>query len=280
MFAAHFTEIVHAVRDIPDERFLYQAIQLAAAQALGRIYDFKKGIPVIVEGGIHFGTNIEQTRRLVQLFPAAKLIHAVRDPVIAFASAMNYQLRSGHATVYNLCYQLYSLFQAVPAYEQWIERTYVVRLEDLHTRSLETLQLICGCLDIGWSDTLLISTFGGKKWWNTLTSEVLSGFTTRTISKTYDELLTQFDKLRFRIMLRSKYDSWGYPINDETETLEKPIEDLLELPFAFEKEYARDELTLKAKNKIIRKLLRKQMSIQIPYERKVHVLSPEMLVSI
>lgn len=233
-FKTAFLEITESA-DLMDKAFFYQAVQLAASCAMGRTYDFTSELPVIIEGGIHFGTSVAETEQFIELFPFAKLFHMIRNPVIAFASALNYQLHAGKASVYNLCFQLQALFHGVPVSARWTDRTYLVKLEDLHVKPEATLELICKHLGIDWDESLLHSTFGGMKWWNSLTSEVVSGFNTRTISKSYDELLSSFDKFRLESMLRIKYRAWGYPGHDYYNY--DNLMELLAFPFKFEKQY-------------------------------------------
>jgi hypothetical protein len=237
-FKHYFAQIM-SNGDKPDMKLFYQAVQLSAAYALGRTYDFTEGIPVIVEGGIHFGTRVEETERLVKLFPQTVLLHVVRNPVIAFASALKFQLASGQANLYNLSFQIVSLFQSVPASAEWTSRTAVMKLEDLHTEPRATLDLLCGTLGIEWNDSLLQSTFGGKKWWNTLTSALVSGFNTKTISNSYDELLSSFDKFRLESMLRVKYKAWGYESHDYDN--DDQLNEMLKLPFKFEQLWSDQE---------------------------------------
>ncbi|WP_338552324.1 AMP-binding protein [Paenibacillus sp. KS-LC4] len=233
-FKTEFLEITETA-DLMDKTFFYQAVQLAASYALGRAYDFTSELPVIIEGGIHFGTSVAETEQLIELFPFAKLFHMIRNPVIAFASALNYQLHAGKASVYNLCFQLQGLFHGIPVAARWTDRTYLVKLEDLHVMPEATLELICKHLGIEWNESLLHSTFGGMKWWNSLSSEVVSGFNTRTISKSYDELLSSFDKFRLESMLRIKYQAWGYSGHDYYNY--ENLRELMAFPFKFEKQY-------------------------------------------
>ena len=276
-FKHYFTQIV-SDGDKPDMKLFYQAVQLSAAYSLGRTFDFAEGIPVIVEGGIHFGTRVEETERLVKLFPHAVLLHVVRNPVIAFASALKFQLAAGQANLYNLSFQIVSLFQSVPAEDEWTSRTAVMKLEDLHTRSRETLELLCGTLGIRWSDVLLQSTFGGKKWWNTLTSAQVSGFNTKTISNSYDELLSSFDKFRLESMLRVKYRAWGYESHEYDN--EEQLFEMLKLPFKFERLWSEQE-TERASNRamiqrLFAKLLREERArgTDDRAEYRVKLLSP------
>ncbi|GFN30748.1 AMP-binding protein [Paenibacillus xylaniclasticus] len=253
-FKQYFSQIV-AAGDKPDMKLFYQAVQLSAAYSLGRTYDWLEGIPTIVEGGIHFGTRVEETKRLIELFPKTLLLHVVRNPVIAFASALKFQLASGQANLYNLSFQLVSLFQPVPAEVEWTSRTAVMKLEDLHTKPQATLELLCAMLGIRWHDSLLHSTFGGKKWWNTLTSALVSGFNTKTISNSYDELLSSFDKFRLESMLRVKYQVWGYDSHDYDN--DEQLMEMLKLPFKFESLWSNDEKERASNRAMIHRLLTK-----------------------
>jgi hypothetical protein len=239
--------------EAPDAKLFYQAVQLAAAYGLGRTYDFRKGIPTIVEGGIHFGLYIQETERLLALFPDLRLLYMVRRPDIAFASALKFQLKSGQANIYNLCFQLKLVLQHTPAMPHWIDRTLAIRLEDLHRGPHTILKSLCDALDLDWSDTLLGSTFGGVKWWNTTTSAAVSGFNTITTSNEYGELLSDEDKKRLERFLWRKYKAWGYA--DASPAEGEDLQELLSVPFKFEAQYGGNPSELGTNRMMIRRIL-------------------------
>lgn len=276
-FRQEFINIVNDLKSL-DARFFYQAVQLAASYALGREYDFTKGIPVIIEGGIHFSTYTNLTQQLLKVFPYTKFIHMIRNPVASVASTVRSLAKSGIGDINLLCSNLVILLHRVPGSADWVDRTYLVKLEDLHTKSRETLQLVCDYLGIRWNDSLLKSTFGGIKWWNTVTSEVVSGFNTITLSKTHEDVLTSFDKFRLECMLRVKYKAWGYASFSffDFEILKK----LLEYPFKFEELYSRSEDEYNLNRRIIYrnflKYLKEENNLGDTdrYEYNVKLLSP------
>ncbi len=276
-FKQEFINIIKGY-DSLDARFFYQAVQLAASYALGRNYDFTKGIPVIIEGGIHFSTYANLTQQLLNVFPYTKFIHMIRKPTESVASTVRSLAKSGLGDINLLCSNLVILLHRVPVSVDWVSRTYLIKLEDLHTKSRETLQLVCDHLDISWNDHLFESTFGGIKWWNTITSEVVSGFNTITISKTHDDVLSSFDKFRLECLLRVKYKAWGYESFNffDFETLKK----LFEYPFKFEKLYAKSEDEYNLNRRIIcrnfLKYLKEENSLGDidRYEYNVKLLSP------
>ena len=259
-FSEKYQSIMSAQRDV-DCRFFYQSIQLSAAYGIGYEYDFASGIPVIVEGGIHFAKAEEATQKFMQVFPDTKLLYMVRQPNQAFASALMYLIKSHQATIDNLSANIMAIFAPVPMRMEWADRTRIIKLEELHTRSRDVLEALCDYLGIEWSDTLLSSTFGGKKWWNTATSAVLSGFNTKTISNSYDELLSSFDKFRLDMLLRTKYNRWNY------ETFEYYNVDLLKQlckePFRFEKFFISNKSDAMILRKIMTKLIEKQINYLI-----------------
>lgn len=275
-FKTEFIEIMDGCESA-DAGFFYQAVQLSASYALGRSYDFLTGIPVIVEGGIHFSTHTDLTQQLLNIFPYTRLFHMVRNPISSLASTVKSLAVSGIGNINLLCSNLVILLHKVPATIDWADRTYLVRLEDLHTKSRETLQLVCSHLGIRWSDTLLESTFGGIKWWNTTTSDVISGFNTQIISKKHDDILSSFDRFRFESMLRTKFKSWGYDSFDffDYDILKK----LLEYPFKFEGLFSKSKDEFDINRKIIcRTLLKYLKEEQNPEDERiryeVHLLSP------
>lgn len=242
---------------IVDKKFFYQAVQLAAAYGIGYEYDFTTGIPVIVEGGIHFSKSDKATEELLEVFPYTRLLHMVRKPVIAFASSLKFLIKSNQATADNLTANVMAMFADIPMKEEWADRTRIIKLEELHLKSKEILQAFCNFMDIKWSETLLQSTFGGIKWWNTSTSVTLSGFNTKTISNTYDELLSSFDRFRLELLLQSKYEAWNY------ETFEigcyEEVNALYKEPFKFEQFFIHNVTDSNMIKKIMNKLFYKQL---------------------
>ncbi len=255
-FKHKFESIVNSSESM-DKKLFYQAVQLAASYGIGYEYNFQTGIPIIVEGGIHFSKSDEATTELLKVFPYTRLLHMVRKPVIAFASALKYLIKSNQATIDNLSANIIAIFADIPMKAEWADRTRIIKLEELHLKSNEILQAFCDFMDIEWSETLLQSTFGGIKWWNTSTSAVLSGFNTKTISNTYDELLSSFDRFRLELLLRSKYRAWNYD-TFECSSIEG-ISVLYKEPFKFEQFFehsAKDRIMIR---KITSKLLNKQL---------------------
>lgn len=267
-FIDKFTNIMCLANEV-DKKFFYQTVQIASAYGIGYEYNFKTGIPIIVEGGIHFSKSDESTMELIKIFPYTKLLHMVRKPVIAFASALKFLIKSNQASIDNLTANLIAIFADIPLRAEWAERTRIIKLEELHIISKDILQAFCGFMDIIWNDSLLESTFGGIKWWNTLTSTVISGFNTKTISNTYDELLSSFDKFRLEILLRSKYKAWGYETFD-CNNLDK-ISILFEEPFKFEDSFVQDDKEKLIARRIVNKIFSKQFRYEniTPEEEKL-----------
>lgn len=255
-FQEKFTSIVNASESM-NQKLFYQAVQLAAAYGIGYEYDFRTGIPIIAEGGIHFSMSVEATEKFLQVFPYTILLHMVRQPVQAFASSLKYLIKSKQATIDNLTANLIAIFADIPMKEEWIDRTRIVKLEELHLKPKEVLQAFCDFMDIEWSETLLQSTFGGIKWWNTATSQVLSGFNTKTISNSYDELLTSLDKFRIELLLRPKYKAWGYEIFEYSGY--HGINIIYREPYKFEQFFGYDPIDKMMIRRITDKIIDKQL---------------------
>lgn len=95
----------------------------------------------------------------------------------------------------------------------WEECTKAVRLEDLKHSPNKTLEKIIKWIDVPWDDSLLQSTFLGKKWYFSQSEIHMKPFNTETISsKRYTHLFSPFDRYRIAICFRKLYDAWGYEV--------------------------------------------------------------------
>lgn len=278
-FKNELIEIIDGAVEPIDHKFFYQAIQLAASYALGRTYNFQEGIPVIIDGGIHHGLPASQTEALLKCFPTAKLIHMIRNPVITLGSFIKFRLKIDEPNINDVLFQLSQLLYSIPITDSMIDRTVLVKLEDIHIDSQKTLQLVCECLNIAWNDSLTCSTFGGKKWWNILTSEVVSGFNRQIISKTHDDIFSSFDKYRLESLFRVKYNAWGYDTHQFYHF--EMLNELFKHPFKFESLFAEDEKEYQINRKLLTKYLTRALSreeelgVEDRNEYKVRLLSPK-----
>ena len=126
-------------------------------------------------------------------------------------------------------------------------------MEKLHQSSRDTLKKICKHLNIKFSQSLLKSTYHGKKWWgDCISQKYLNGLNPKFKNK-FDEDLFSIKELKFlEKKILPVLKKYKYPIRSE---INSEINILYFYPFGFEKKiWAK---TLK-KNKL-------KTSLSIPY---------------
>jgi hypothetical protein len=84
-------------------------------------------------------------------------------------------------------------------------------LEDLHLKPKEVLTNLCIWLDINWYDSLLDSTFDGKKYWNRKGSDNFSGFNPEFALKK-SNIISENDALVFKYIFNQCLISDKYSI--------------------------------------------------------------------
>ena len=112
-----------------------------------------------------------------------------------------------------------------------------VKLEDLHRNPRQTMEKVCGWLDLPWNDSLLKSTVNGLQWWNEKNCLQVSGPNEAILKQNYyGNLVPAFDRFRFGILFSSYLVAWNYPVMAwQTSFLAKfLILPLLLLPFKIE----------------------------------------------
>lgn len=256
IFIVELYRCINSINNITRKDF-FKAIQIAYFYASGRTYTSTND-PLIIYP-LHTSL-VSKTMHMWVLedFSDAKILYTVREPISNLGSSINYQIyfdlfkpNSPNFLFYSLGIltgplSLYGTFN--------MDNIKVVRLEDLHLESRNTLECLCRFLNIEWSDSLLESTFNGLKWWNFRDTSKVNGFNKNIISRNYDELFTNFDKFRIETLLKDIYESWGYGksyFNDDKKLLE-----LLEYPFKFEEKIQYSNLNEKNISMIdFRKLL-------------------------
>lgn len=221
-------------------RLFFQAIHLAYAYALGRSFDDIDKPPIIVFQA--HTPSPQYALNIVRDFPDTLFIHIVRNPVNTFGSHVKHYLQRGVNDPNTfLGFLLPHLFYGgMPLIAEYQDRSFAIKLEDVHTRPRETLGKLCEVIGIEWNDCLMQSTFDGLKWWNVKGSEQVSGFNKKIISKKHEDLFSLFDRFRLSVLLASKYRNWKYTPYEEWD--DYPLmRELLKYPFKFEKIWFSDE---------------------------------------
>lgn len=185
-----------------------------------------------------------------------KIFLTMRDPIVSLCSTINNWLKykdgiyltpgtleRNFDTHFNIFNNLHFLRKKIK----------VIKLEKLHQSSRDTLKKICKHLNIKFSQSLLKSTYHGKKWWgDCISQKYLNGLNPKFKNK-FDEDLFSIKELKFlEKKILPVLKKYKYPIRSE---INSEINILYFYPFGFEKKiWAK---TLK-KNKL-------KTSLSIPY---------------
>ena len=190
-------------------KYFFQALHAAYAFALGRRICWEKAVIVF---SLHEPQK-ESARALSEDFPAARFLHAVREPVRSLDSWFDMMLpRRGCDSPFVAVGMANMMVQAKAVIEDNAERSRAVRLEDLHTHSRETLARICAWTGLQWHDSLMHSTFNGIPYRERVAEGTVEGFQTRTISRKAYACLRPFDVIRLKFLYAHIFPAWNYPI--------------------------------------------------------------------
>ena len=146
-----------------DRKTFFQAIHIAFTITVGRSEQLDRTrLPIIIYA-LHQNA-FSSVNKLCSDFPKTKMIHMIREPLQAMGS---------HFKTDSYCCHIMRdfFFEAFP--KAGIERSRGLKLEDLHIQPKCVLKKLIQWVGIEWSNTLLESTFNGKKWWNMKVSEQL-----------------------------------------------------------------------------------------------------------
>jgi hypothetical protein len=201
-----------------DRKVFFQAIHTAYAVASGRSLQLDRSKPLRIVYQLHMNWP-DLVSKLVSDFPKAKMIHMIREPFQTMGS--HFMHTKGDCHIMNKFYEDAFFYGGK-------ERSKGVKLEDLHTKPRETLEKIIQWIGIDWSDSLLQSTFNGKKWWNLKDTEQVNGFNKVIISKDHGNLYFKFDRYRLKVLYSKRFKLWGYSVKQMSR-----LESLLLLPFLF-----------------------------------------------
>ena len=140
------------------------ALHKAYGQCISKIIKKKK----IIVLHIHLVELFENYLRLIKFDKKTKILLTFRDPMASLSSAIrNYsKYKKGKILTPRGLYDNFEIhfntFHSLKNFKNYIR---VVKLEDLHKRSKKTLKNICNYIKIQYSNTLMNSTYHGKKWW-------------------------------------------------------------------------------------------------------------------
>lgn len=207
----------------------FRAIHIAYYYSLGRTYESDTK-PIIVFQ-LHAPSKVNAM--FLKDFLDVTYIFMIRNPVQSLISHIKHYVETYGVKSDDILYLIKDIISGgVPVFEEDRERTYSIKLEDLHKNSKLVLKRVCKLLNIEWNDILMESTFDGLKWWNLKGAPQVNGFGDKIISKKHEDALNSFDRFRLEVVLKKKHNSWKYIWHGFDEF--NIIYNLLGYPFKFE----------------------------------------------
>ena len=235
-----------------NRKLFFQAVHLAYAVAIGQDIKTSSQAPWIV---FHLhAADPGRAHKIVEDFPSAVFFHTVREPVQSLGSRLKQVMSpfntDGGSTVEELVHRIQAHYMGGGAIlPQCYPNSYAIKLEDLKSNTQGTLLKVCQTLGIDWNDSLLDSTFGGLTWWNVSGAAQSGAFDKKSINKRHEDLFTEFDRLRLRILAQELNQAWNY----DHEIWESDVEyiEMLGHPFKFERTLFADDAGRNQRNQQI-----------------------------
>jgi Sulfotransferase family len=179
------------------------------------------------------GWDDARARRLVEDFPQARFVHAIRDPISSFDRLFSWyfdpdllpprqppkQERAAvalgtHRSRYISAVAPWSIIGYLIARDgpqSGMEtRTRAIRFEDLHCDTAQTMRSLCDWLGISYQATLLDSTFNGKPYVVTGEGNAWSGPRPEKAKRCFRNLAAR-DRALIFALLYENFAAWDYP---------------------------------------------------------------------
>ena len=171
---------------------------------------------------IHLFENFKNYLKVFNVFRDTKILITYRDPLVSMCSTVKHWTIYGEGR-YMTPRQLYTNYQfhfnIFNNLKRYKNKTRVVKLEKIHTRSKKTLKRLSKFIGIRYSNTLLCSTYFDKKWWgDSISKKYLNGLNSEFKNK-FDKKIFKSNELEFIenkiINILTKYN---YPIRTKVIT--------------------------------------------------------------
>jgi len=240
LFRSYMFEILADCDGPVPRKLFFKAIHVAYRGALGQPGRLHKNMRIVYP--LHTPIPSKYTEQFAEDFPDAKCVLMVRRPIDTTESMVRHLKRRGEICffLYGFLYQ--SLFGGASPAPQLDCKA--VRLEDLHSSPLETMQRLCAWLDLEMDDSLVQSTINGKEWWGDSDSLGVNGFNPSVVAyERHRGQVTAIDRFRMNVLLAKKNAKWGYEVAPADRSILRRlmILPLLFLPFVMEIDFLRAE---------------------------------------
>jgi hypothetical protein len=123
-------------------------------------------------------------------FPKLNIIHMVRNPFDSYNSMLR-SIKNDDGT-FDVSAYYFNLFGILSGYDELTQRVQalpqrfrVVKFEDLHLRTENTMRSLAGFLDIDYHPCLLQSTIDGKLWWGNNPQKPINGTSPKMVSEAW-----------------------------------------------------------------------------------------------
>lgn len=196
----------------PTRKHFFQVVHVAYAEALNRQIATRN--PWIVYQ-LHW-PDIARTKKVLADFSEARFVHMVREPDQTMPALYNgLALGVGFDSMTYGARCIGAILEgAGPVVPEIRGASRVIRLEDLHSNAEEIMRRLSAWLNISWSESLLESTFNGKRWWSIPSRKGdLSGFDKKRLEDSnalIKPVMSNLDKFVIKSLLFDRYVAWGY----------------------------------------------------------------------
>lgn len=148
-----------------------------------------------------------------------KILLTLRDPLVSLSSAINHFLnyKKGIAMSPRGLYEILRIhFNTFNDLHFLRKKIRVVKLEEKHNNSIITMKKICKFLKIKFVNSLLKSTYHGKKWWgDAVSKKYLNGLNKNFQNKFDEKLFTYKEVFYLESKLFPILKKYNYPLRSK-----------------------------------------------------------------
>jgi hypothetical protein len=214
--ATHYHAAIEAIYEISgnwsaefiqSRRAFFQLMHVAYSLALGR----RPARPHLIVYAQHDWDEIK-ARHLVEDFPMARFIHAVRDPIASFDRLFDYlSVQPGSLPATTPLRVTRWLVETDHPHRGMETRTRAIRFEDLHCKTAETLGRLVDWLGLPFRASLLDSTFNyGIRFFVERNGNIWSGPQPEQ-AKRHSQNISITDRVLIFAVLYDNFLVWNYP---------------------------------------------------------------------
>ena len=179
--------------------------------------DLKKKKLLIVH--VHLFEFLKNYIKIIGINSRLKVLLTLRDPLVSMCSTINNWLKFKkgiYLTPRSLFHNYDVHFNNFNNLHFLRDKIRVVKLENLHLKSLKTLQRICRYLKIKFCKTILHSTYHGKLWWgDSISKKYLKGLNKNFSNKLDNKLFSKEEIIYLESKLFHVIKKYKYPFRSK-----------------------------------------------------------------